>query len=135
MKVLDATFLIDYGNEVDAAAEYLLGHTGHRFIVPSPVLTEHLLGAVHSTTSVSVEEARAELAWVQVVSVGPDTAVTAAEVADDIGPQGPQLTGIDAIVAAVGRELNSAVVSKDSDLTHSKTQQVLDVDVYTAESA
>ena len=26
MKVLDASFLIDYGNEVDATAEYLLDH-------------------------------------------------------------------------------------------------------------
>ena len=27
MRVLDATFLVDYGNELDATAEYLLNNT------------------------------------------------------------------------------------------------------------
>jgi len=130
MKVLDATFLIDYGNEVDAAAEYLLGHVDERFVIPSPIYTEYLLGSVHSSEPTDIEGARTELAWGEVVEIDKDTAVTAAEIADEIGPQGPNLTAIDALVAAVGRELNAAVVAGDRDLTHPETQKVLDVEEY-----
>jgi len=130
MKVLDASFLIDYGNEVDAAAEYLLGNTDEQFLIPPPVYTEYLLGAVHSSAPTDIEDARTELAWADVVETDEGTAVTAAEVADEIGAQGPNLTAVGAIVAAVARELNAALVSADSDLTHPETQKVVDVDEY-----
>lgn len=130
MKVLDATFLIDYGNEVDATAEYLLARTDERFITPSPIFTEYLLGAVHSIGPTDFEDARNELAWSEVAEIDEDTAVTAVEIADEIGSEGPNLTAIDAIVAAVGRELNAAVVSGDRDLTHPETKKVVDVDEY-----
>ena len=54
----------------------------------------------------------------------------AARIAEEIGPQGPYLDGVDAIVAAVGRELGAPVVSADSDLTHRATKQVVDVEEY-----
>jgi len=130
MKVLDASFLIDYGNEVDATAEYLLANTGEQFLIPAPVYTEYLLGTVHSRAPTDIEGARTELAWADVVETDEITAVTAAEVADEIGPQGPNLTAVDAIVAAVTRELNATLVSSDSDLTHEETKKVVDVDEY-----
>ncbi len=130
MKVLDASFLIDYGNEVDAAGEYLLENSDEQFLIPAPVYTEYLLGTVHSTAQTDIADARAELAWATVVEIDESTAVTAATVADEIGPQGPDLTAVDAIVAAVARELNATLVSSDSDLTHPEMQDVVDVDEY-----
>jgi len=56
--------------------------------------------------------------------------VTAAKIADEIGPQGPNLTAVDAIVAAVTRELSASLVSSDSDLTHPETQRVVEVEEY-----
>lgn len=135
MKVLDASFLIDYGNEVDAAAEYLLEHSGERFGIPAPIYTEYLLGTVHSTAPADIEDARAELAWADVVKTTETTAVTAAEIAAEIGPQGPKLTAIDALVAATASELNAPLVSCDSDLTHPETRRVIDVDEYRTETA
>jgi predicted nucleic acid-binding protein len=44
MKVLDATFLIDYLDGVDETAEYLLEHDTERFIVPAPAYAEALVG-------------------------------------------------------------------------------------------
>lgn len=130
MRVLDASFLIDYGNGVEAAAEYLLDHADQQFIIPAPIYTEYLLGAVHSIEPTEIADARAELSWADVVEIDEATAVAAATIADEIGPQGPNLTAIDALVVAVARELNAPLVSCDSDLTHAETQQVVDVDDY-----
>ena len=130
MRVLDATFLIDYGNEVDAAAEYLFDHADHEFLVPAPVYTEYLLGSVHSNAPTDIEGARGELVWSEVFAIDEETAVTAARVADETGPEGPNLTAIDALVAGVSREVGAPLVSDDSDLTHAETKDVVDVDEY-----
>ena len=61
MKVLDTSFLIDYGNEVDAAGEYFEEHEEEVFILPAPVYTEYLLGLVRSAGT-DISEARQELA-------------------------------------------------------------------------
>lgn len=58
------------------------------------------------------------------------TAVMAGEIADEVGPQGPYLTGMDSVIAAVGRELDAPVVSADRDLTHSETRKIVDVEEY-----
>ena len=130
MKVLDASFLIDYGNEVDATAEYLLDHADEQFCIPAPIYTEYLLGTVHSNASTDIDGARAELSWANVVETDESTAVRAAELADEIGPEGPELTAIDALVVAVADELSATLVSCDGDLTHEEIQQVVAVDDY-----
>ena len=77
-----------------------------------------------------IEGAREDLSWGEVYTVDERTAVTAAEIADEMGAQGPFLSGMDALIAAVGRELDAPVVSGDGDLTHEKTKQVVDVEEY-----
>jgi len=129
MKVLDANFLIDYLNGVDATAEYLLANEGEQFIFPAPAYAEALVGEGNAPDG-DVSEARADLAWGDVYEMDEQTAVVAGEIADDIGPQGRFLTGMDALIAAVGRELGAPVVSADGDLTHSETKRVVDVEEY-----
>lgn len=129
MKVLDASFLIDYLNGVDATAEYLLANEGEQFIFPAPAYAEALVGEGNAPDG-DVAEARADLAWGDVYETDEQTAVVAGEIADDIGSQGPFLTGMDALIAAVGRELGAPVVSADGDLTHSETKNVVDVEEY-----
>lgn len=46
---------------------------------------------------------------------------------DEIAPPGPYLDGANTLIAAVGRELDALVVSRDGDLTHEATKQVVDV--------
>ena len=58
------------------------------------------------------------------------TAITAGQIADEIGPGGPYLDGPDALIAAVGRELDAPVVSGDGDLTHAETKRVITVEEY-----
>ena len=130
MKVLDTLFLIDYGNEVDAAGEYLEEHEDEVFILPAPVYTEYLLGTVHSSAETDIADTQQELAWGEVIEITEETALTAAEIADEISPQGPHLAAVDALVAAVGRGLGASVVSEDSDLTHDETKKVFKVEEY-----
>lgn len=129
MKVLDANFLIDYLDGVDATAEYLLANESEPFVFPAPAYAEVLAGEGNAPDG-DVAEATDDLAWGEVYEIGEETAVLAGEIADEVGPQGPFLTGMDALIAAVGRELGAPVVSADGDLTHEATKRVIDVEAY-----
>lgn len=131
MKVFDATFLIDYHDGVTETKDYLLAHDDEEFLIPSVILLEYLLGNVHSTDRpTDIAGMRQNVSWGDVYPIDEQTAVTAAEVADDISPQGPQLTAIDALVAAVAREVGGTVVSNDRHHTHPGTKKIVDVDEY-----
>lgn len=77
-----------------------------------------------------VDQAIAALAWGDVYDVDEGLSVTAARIADEIGPQGPFLDDVNGLVAAVGRELDAPVVSANGDLTHSETKKAVDVEEY-----
>lgn len=130
MKVLDGTFLIDYLNGIPSTREYLQDHDSDVFVHPAPALAEALVGAGNGPAEADIEGVREDLSWGEVYTVDEQTAVTAAEIADEIGQQGPFLSGMDALIAAVGRELDAPVVSADSDLTHEATRAVVDVEAY-----
>jgi len=130
MKVLDASFLIDYDDGVTEAKDYLLAHPDEEFLLPSVIFTEFLLGDVHSTSPTDLPAMQQNVSWADVYPIDEQTAVTAAEVADDIDSQGPKLNAIDALVAAVARETGGTVVSNDRHLTSPRTKKVVDVDEY-----
>ncbi|WP_436347045.1 PIN domain-containing protein [Natronorubrum sp. FCH18a] len=117
--------------DVDAATRYLEEHSTERFVIPAPAFAEVLVGEGNGPDESDIEGAREALSWAEVYPVDGGTAITAAEVADEVGPQGPYLTGIDGVIAAVGRELDAAIVSADRDLTHPETAAVIDVEDYT----
>ena len=129
MKVLDATFLIDYLDGVESTREYLEEHDSEAYVLPVPAYAEALLGEGNGPGG-DIEGAREDLSWGEIHAVDERTAVTAAEIADEMGSQGPFLSGMDALIAAVGRELNAPVVSGDGDLTHEETKKVVDIEEY-----
>jgi predicted nucleic acid-binding protein len=129
MKVLDATFLIDYLDGVESTREYLQAHDSEAYVLPVPAYAEALLGEGNGPGG-DIEGAREDLSWGEVHAVDERTAVTAAEIADEIRSQGSFLSGMDALIAAVGRELDAPVVSGDGDLTHEATKQVVDIEEY-----
>ena len=131
MKVLDATFLADYLENVDTATRYLEEHSTERFVIPAPAFAEVLVGEGNGPNESDIKGVRDALSWAEVYPVDARTAITAGEIADEVGPQGPYLTGMDSAIAAVGRELSAAVVSADRDLTHPETAAVIDVEDYT----
>ena len=131
MKVLDATFLVDYLDGVEATREFYEEHGAEeiRWVAPVPALAEVIVGEGNLPRG-NVDEAREDLAWVDVHPVDERTVTTAGRIADEIAPGGPYLDGPDALIAAVGRELDAPVVSRDSDLTHEETKAVVDVEEY-----
>lgn len=78
----------------------------------------------------SVEEAIDALAWTEVYAVDEVVSEEAGYVTEAVGSEGPFLDGVDATVAAVGRELDAPVVSADGDLTHAETRRVVEVENY-----
>lgn len=131
MKVLDATFLIDYLDGQVATREYYEANGGAetRWLVPVPAFAEVLVGEGNLPNG-DVDGAQADLAWVDVQPIDERTAVTAGRIAEEIASDGPYLDGLDALIAAVGRELDAPVVSGDGDLTHEATKRVVDVEEY-----
>lgn len=130
MKVLDGTFLIDYLDGIEATREYLQEHDNEAYVLPVPAYAEALVGEGNGPSETDIEGVREDLSWGEVYAVDERTAVTAAEIAAEMGPQGPFLSGMDGLIAAVGRELNAPVVSADRDLTHPTTKQLVDVEEY-----
>lgn len=128
MKVLDATFLIDYLGGIPTTKAFYEDHGGQdeTWVMPLPAYAEALVGEGNLPDG-DIAGATTALSWAEVYEGGERLAVTAAEVADDIGSEGPYLAGCDGLIAAVGRELDAPVVSADEDLTHPETKAVLDV--------
>lgn len=131
MKVLDATFLIDYLDGIEATREFYEANGGadERWVIPVVAYAELLVGEGNLPNG-DVAGARADLAWGEKYAADERTAVTAGEITDEIAPGGPYLDGPDALIAAVGRELDAPVVSGDADLTHEETKKVVDVVEY-----
>ena len=131
MKVLDATFLIDYLDGVEATRKFyeVNGGADERWVIPVVAYAEALVGEGNLPNG-DVVGARADLGWGEKYTADERTAVTAGEIADEIATSGPYLDGPDALIAATGRELDAPVVSNDGDLTHEETKKVVEVDEY-----
>ena len=131
MKVLDATFLIDYLDGIESTKAFYEanGAEDEQWVMPVPAYAEALVGEGNLPNG-DVAGARADLSWGEKYEVDERTAVTAGEIADEVGPGGPYLDGLDALIAAVGRELDAPVVSADGDLTHEEMKKVVDVEEY-----
>lgn len=131
MKVLDATFLIDYLDGVPETKEFYFASGGdvERWVIPVPAYAEVLVGEGNLPDG-DVEGARDDLTWAEVHPVDEQTAVLAGQIADSVADDGPFLDGPDALIAAVGRELDAPVVSNDGDLTHEATKEIVDVEEY-----
>ncbi|MDQ2075041.1 PIN domain-containing protein [Haloarcula sp. H-GB4] len=131
MRVLDANFLIDYLSGHPATETYYESNGGEEelWVMPAPAHAEALVG-VGNLPSGDLEEAVEALSWGEIYEINEELSVEAGRISAEVGPQGPYLDDVDALVAAVGRELDATVVSADGDLTHEETKQVVDVEEY-----
>lgn len=130
MKVLDSSFLMDYEHGDPATKQYLQDNSDERFVVPSIVYAEFLIGFALATDH-TVADGRRALSWIdEVAPVDDETAESTAAVVEEVNDQGHALTGVDAVVAGVARERNAPIVAGDSDLTADAVRTVLDIERY-----
>ncbi|WP_423747265.1 PIN domain-containing protein (plasmid) [Haladaptatus sp. SPP-AMP-3] len=131
MKVLDTSFLIDYLAGVESTKTFYkeAGGAEEQWIIPLVAYAEVLVGAGNLPNG-DVDGVRAALSWGGVYTTDKRTAIAAGKIVDEIAPGGPYLDGPDALIAAVGRELDAPIVSGDGDLTHEETRKVIDVEKY-----
>lgn len=131
MRVLDATFMIDYLDGVDAAKAYYESQGGadELWIGPVPSYAEVIVG-VGNEPAGEVGAVVDALRWIDPYGVSAEHAEAAGRLAERIGADGPYLDGIDGLVAAVADELGAPVVTADADLTHEAVSSILDVHKY-----
>lgn len=130
MKVLDATYRIDDLAGTARAAEFSEDNGGaDEFWVGRrrpPWKRLSALAFIRTVTSIALSNrSRGE-----VYPIDAALSFRAARLAEEIGPEGPYIDSIDALVRAVGRELDVPVISTDGDLTHPVTKRIIDVDEY-----
>ena len=130
MKVLDASFLIDYEQGIPEAAAYLQDHADEEFIIPSTVYTEYLLGEANGAPDPDLPAVRAEIDWTQVWTVAKETADRGVEAVADLPASAPHLDGVDATVVGVAQESGAPIVAGESDFTHEAVRNRLTVELY-----
>lgn len=130
MKVLDASFLIDYEHGVEATAAYLQENADEAFVVPSTVYAEYLLGEANAVPEPDLPSVRADLEWTEIWPVTRETADLGVEAAAELPAGAPHIDGVDATVLGVAREAGAPVVAGDSDFTHEAVREVVDVEPY-----
>lgn len=130
MKVLDASFLIDYESGEPGAAAYLQDNADEEFVVPSTVYMEYFLGEANGAPEPDLPAVRAELDWTQVWTVTAETADLGVEAVAELPADAPHLDGVDATVVGVAREVGAPIVAGDSDFTHDAVRDRLNVESY-----
>lgn len=130
MRVLDASFLIDYEAGLPDAAAYLQEHGDEEFVLPSTVYAEYLLGEANGAPDPDLPAVRAEIDWARVWPVTEETADLGVEAVADLPDRAPHLDGVDATVVGVATEVGAPIVAGESDLTHEAVRERLDVELY-----
>lgn len=130
MKVLDASFLIDYEHGEPSAAAFLQDNADEEFVIPSTVYAEYLLGEANGAPDPDLPGVRAELDWTQVWPVTKDTVDLGLEAIAELPATAPHLDGVDATVVGVAQEIGAPIVAGDSDFTHEAVRGHLNVELY-----
>lgn len=130
MRVADTTFLIDFLKGREAASEHLSTIGDDSVVTPATAYTEVLVGVGNQEGGTTASAVRNALEWVDVVDVSKRHAVIGAKIASEIAGHGPDFTGMDASIAAIGRELDAPILSRDGDFTHEATRDVIEVEQY-----
>jgi predicted nucleic acid-binding protein len=130
VKVLDASFLIDYENGESEAAAFLHDNAEEEFVIPSTVYTEYLLGEANAAPEPDLPAVRAGIDWTQVWPVTKETADLGVEAVAELPAGAPHFDGVDATVVGVARETDGPIVAGESDFTHEAVRDRLNVELY-----
>jgi len=104
VKLVDASFLIDYARGDDAAIEYLAAHDGEEIGAPTIVLSELYRGLM-ITQEMTQAEAMSKYEWVQPVPFTNETAAEAADIYVSLRADGEMINKSDIYIAGTARSV------------------------------
>ena len=114
MKLVDASFLIDYARGDDAALAYLAAHDEETIGASTIVLSELYRGLM-ITQEMTPEEAMAKYEWVKPVPFTNETAAEAAKIYAELRADGDLINKSDIYIAGTARSLGVPLVVDDND--------------------
>lgn len=126
MKLVDASFLVDYARGDDAAIAYLAAHDEEEIGASTIVLSELYRGLM-LTQEMIREETMAKYEWVEPIPFTDETAAEAAEIYVELRADGEMINRSDIYIAATARALGVPLVVADD---HFDSIDGLDVETY-----
>ena len=114
MKLVDASFLIDYARGDDAALAYLAAHD-EEVIGASTIVLSELYRGLMITQEMTQEEAMSKYEWVESVPFTNETAAEAAEIYVELRDDGEMINKSDIYIAGTARSLGVPLVVGDND--------------------
>jgi tRNA(fMet)-specific endonuclease VapC len=126
VKLVDASFLIDYARGDDAAIAYLTAHDEEEIGASTIVLSELYRGLM-ITQGMTREEAMSKYEWVEPVPFTNETAAEAADIYVELRADGEMINKSDIYIAGTARSLGVSLVVNDD---HFAAIEDLDVETY-----
>lgn len=126
MKLVDASFLVDYARGDDAAIAYLAAHDEEEIGASTIVLSELYRGLM-LTQEMTREETMAKYEWVEPIPFTDETAAEAAEIYVELRADGEMINRSDIYIAATARSLGVPLVVADD---HFDSIDGLDIETY-----
>jgi len=128
VKLVDASFLVDYARGDEAAIAYLAAHD-EEMIGASTIVLSELYRGLMITQDMTPEEAMSKYEWVEPVPFRNETAVEAAEIYVELRADGEMINKSDIYIAGTARSLGVPLVVGDD---HFRTVNDIDVETYRA---
>ena len=128
MKLVDASFLVDYARGDEAAIAYLAAHDEEAIGTSTIVLSELYRGLL-ITQNMTSEEATSKYEWVEPVPFTNETAAEAAEIYAELRADGEMINKSDVYIAGTARSLGVPLVVGDD---HFGAVDDLDAETYRA---
>ncbi|AZH25892.1 type II toxin-antitoxin system VapC family toxin [Haloplanus aerogenes] len=126
VKLVDASFLIDYAKGDDAAIAYLITHDDEEIGASTIVLSELYRGLM-ITQEMPQEEAMSKYEWVEPVSFTNTAAAEAAKIYAELRADGEMINKSDIYIAGTARSLGVPLVVGDD---HFSSIDDLDIETY-----
>jgi predicted nucleic acid-binding protein len=126
VKLVDASFLIDYARGDDAAIAYLAAHDEEEIGASTVVLSELYRGLM-ITQDMTQEEAMSKYGWVEPVPFTDETAAEAAEIYVELRADGEMINRSDIYIAGTARSIGVSLVVSDG---HFTVIEDLEVEMY-----
>jgi len=126
VKLVDASFLIDYARGDDTAIAYLAAHDDE-VIGASTIVLSELYRGLMITRDMTREAAISKYEWVEPVAFTNDAAAEAADIYAELRSNGEMINKSDIYIAGTARNLGVPLVVADNDFA---AVSELDIETY-----